>query len=232
MLLRKPAKIFLFDATSTPVAFYCVSLKQTFFSAERLTKPKPMKKILFLWLMAAVCHSASAQYSGENTGGKLRAGVAYVHDFPGLNGTGAYIDYSFPLNEWLQGSAGIRRVETGGYPRTQTVREYTKATALDVSLLFVPLHSEKAALRIGAGYSFSFYHIRRSYPVYTSHADPASAPDVSWPQTDAKGNTRGISLVGEYEYYFNGSFSAGIKVTLCKAYGSVIMGGPFVAVKF
>ena len=220
----------MFESTSTRFYFYRISLNRAFFFPDELN-PNQMKKILFLLLMAIVCRPASAQYSADNISGNIRAGVAYVHDFPGLNGKAAYIDYSFPLNEWLQGSAGIKRIETGGYPRTQTVREYTKATALDVSLLFVPLHTENTAVRIGAGYSFSFYNIRRSYPVYTAHNDPTSAPDVSWPQTDTKGNTHNVSLVGEYEHYFNNNFSAGVKVALCKAYGSVIMGGPFIGIK-
>jgi predicted porin len=191
-----------------------------------------MKQILFLLLMAATC-TARAQYGGdENSNGRIRAGVAYVHDFPGLNGGGAYVEYSFPLNEWIQGGVGIRHIEAGGYPRTQTVREYTKATALDFNLLFVPFHTAHAAFRIGAGYSFSFYNIRRSYPVYAAHADSSTVTGISWPQTDAKGSTRGISLVCEYEYYFSNNFSAGAKIALCKAYGSVIMAGPFVAVKF
>ena len=190
-----------------------------------------MKQIFFLLLMAVAC-TATAQYSGdENFSGRIRAGAGYVHDFPGLNGMGAYAEYSFPLNEWIQGGVGIRRIETGGYPRTQTVREYTRATALDFNLLFVPFHTENAAFRIGAGYSFSFYNIRRSYPVYASHADPVASPDISWPQTDSKGRARGISLTGEYEYNLSNNFSAGAKITLCKAYGSVIMAGPFVAVK-
>ncbi|MEO5592969.1 MAG: outer membrane beta-barrel protein [Chitinophagaceae bacterium] len=190
-----------------------------------------MKQIFFLLLMAVAC-TAHAQYSGdENFGSRIRAGVAYVHDFPGLNGIGAYAEYNFPLNEWIQGGAGVRRVETGGYPRTATVREYTKATALDVNLLFVPFHTENAAFRIGAGYSFSFYNVRRSYPVYTAHTDQAAGIETSWPQMDAKGTTRGVSLMAEYEYNFSNNFSAGAKITICKAYGSVVMAGPFVAVK-
>ena len=190
-----------------------------------------MKQIMFLLLMAAACN-ANAQYSSiSETGSSIRAGIAYVHDFPGLHGAAAYAEYNFPLNEWLQGGVGVKRIQTAGFPRTQTVREYTKATALDVSLLFVPLHTENAALRIGAGYSFSFYNVRRSYPVYTAHADPSAAPDVSWPQKDVKGKVQGVNLIGEYEYYFNNRFSAGAKIALCKAYGSVLMGGPFVGIK-
>jgi len=116
-------------------------------------------------LLMAAAFNASAQYSAdENFSGRIRAGVSYTQDFPGLHGFAEAIEYSFPLNKWLQGSAGLRRVHTTGYPRTSTVREYTRATALDVSLLFVPFSTERAAFRIGSGYSFSFYSIRRAYP--------------------------------------------------------------------
>jgi hypothetical protein len=186
-----------------------------------------MKQILFL-LLTAAAFTVHAQ--DENSSGRIRAGAAYVHDFPGLNGAGAYAEYSFPLNDFIQGGAGIRRVQTGGYPRTSTVREYTKATSLDVSLLFALYHTENAAFRIGAGYSFSFYNIRRSYPVYTTHTDTQAA-GISWPQKDTHGRTSGVSLSAEYEYYFSNGFSAGAKIALCKAYGSVLMAGPFVAIR-
>ncbi|MEP7279873.1 MAG: hypothetical protein ABI813_14580 [Bacteroidota bacterium] len=189
-----------------------------------------MKQILFLLLLATAC-TANAQYGIDNSGGSIRAGIAYVHDFPGLHGEAAYLQYNFPLNEWLQGGIGAKRLQTAGYPRTQTVREFTKATTLDFSLLFVPLHTDNAALRIGAGYSFSFYKVRRSYPVYTAHADPSAASDISWPQTDAKGSTRGVGLTAEYEYYISRQFSAGASISLSKVYGTVVMGGPFVAFK-
>ena len=185
-----------------------------------------MKQILFLLLLATACNLHAQD---ENTGGHIRMGAGYVYDFPGLNGAGAYAEYSFPLNDFIQGGVGIRRVQTSGFPRTTSVREYTKATALDFNLLFVPFRSSNAAFRIGAGYSFSFYNARRSYPVYAVHTDQSPAT-VSWPQADVKGRTSGISLLGEYEYYFSSAVSAGARIALCKAYGSVVMGGPFIAV--
>lgn len=186
-----------------------------------------MKQILFLLLSAAVI---TAHGQEENSSGRVRTGVAYVHDFPGLNGAGAYAEYNFPLNDFIQGSAGLRRVQTAGYPRTALVREYTRATSLDVNLLFALYRTENAAFRAGVGYSFSFYNIRRSYPVYTTHTD-IQAADISWPQNDTRGRTSGVSLATEYEYYFSNGFSAGAKIALCKAYGSVVMAGPFVAIR-
>jgi hypothetical protein len=192
-----------------------------------------MKNLIFL-LFAAISCSARAQVSSfsENTSGSVKLGVAYVHDFPGLNGFGAYGGYEFPLNEWLQGGVGLKRIQTSGYPRTTTVKEYTNATTLDFNLLFVPFHTDNVALRIGAGYSFSFYQTRRSYPVYNTHTDAQSVQEPNWQVQDAKGRVSGISLIGEYEYYFENNFSAGARVSLSKAYKNVLMGGPFVAIRF
>jgi hypothetical protein len=187
-----------------------------------------MKQCFFVLLLAAT-FTTHAQV--ENTSGRLRAGAAYTHDFPGLTGFGATLEYNFPLNDVIQGSIGIRHIETAGYPRTSTVQEYTKANSIDFNLLFALFHTDNAAFRLGAGYSFSLYKVRRSYPVYAVHGVDA-VPEVSWPQADAKGNARGISLSGEYEYYFRNGISAGAKVAVCKAYGTVVMGGPFIAFAF
>ncbi|MEO5685605.1 MAG: hypothetical protein ABIQ88_23360 [Chitinophagaceae bacterium] len=188
-------------------------------------------KTFFLFVMMAAAVSAHAQYNDADNinGGNLRAGVAYVHDFPGVRGTAVYAQYSFPLNDWLQGGFGVKHISTSGYPRTSTVREYTKANAIDFELLFVPLRTENASLRLGLGYTFSFYNIRRSYPLYATHSGLAT--DVTYPIADSKGKVHGTSIIAEYEYYFSNNFSAGVKVQVCKAYDSIVMGGPFVAIK-
>lgn len=189
-----------------------------------------MKQVLFFFFMAVAC-TASAQYSDGNAigGGSIRAGVSYVHDFPGMKGPAVSLGYNFPLNDWLQGGIGVKHISTSGFPRTSTVREYTKANTIDFELLLVPVRTENAALKIGLGYTFSFYNIRRSYPVYALHDnEPAS---VTWPVTDSKGNVRGTRLIGEYEYNFGSGIAAGARVEVAKAYGYVVLGGPFVAVK-
>ncbi len=189
-----------------------------------------MKTICFFLMMTFVVITAKAQYSDDNNGaGNIRAGVAYVHDFPGLTGTAAYAGYSFPLNEWLQGGVGVKHVQTSGYPRTNTVQEYTKANTVDFELLFVPVHTENMALRVGLNYTFSFYNIRRAYPVYTTNGDKQTIS--SWPVADSKGRVHGTGLVGEYEYYFGSTISAGVKVEVTKAYDGIIMGGPFMAIR-
>jgi hypothetical protein len=188
-------------------------------------------KAIFLFLMLATASAANAQYSedGNVRAGSLRAGVGYVYDFPGMTGTAIHAGYSFSLNEWLQGGIGIKHVHESGYPRTHTVQEYTNANALDFELLFVPLHTEQAALRVGLGYTFCMYSIRRSYAVYTTHEGQAA--DISYPVSDSKGNAHGAGLVAEYEYYFSDVVSAGLKLQVTKAYDGIIMGGPFVAIR-
>lgn len=175
--------------------------------------------------------AANAQFGddGNNHGASVRAGMGYVYDFPGMTGTAFQAGYSFPLNEWLQGGVGLKHIHEGGYPRTNAVREYTNANSLDFELLFVPVHTETSALRIGLSYTFSIYSIRRSYAVYTTHE--GQSPDISYPVSDSKGNTRGTGLVAEYEYYFSNTLSAGAKLQVTKAYDGIIMGGPFVAIK-
>jgi Outer membrane protein beta-barrel domain len=185
-----------------------------------------MKKIFFLLFSAIACTAHGQNSFSEN--GAVKAGVGYVHDFTGLNGMGAFAEYSFPLNGWLQGGAGFKRMQTNGYPQTQTVKEYTKATTLDFNLLFVPLHTDNIALRIGAGYSFSFYNTRRSYAV--DNVNTSKAPD--WKVQDDKGRVTGITVMGEYEYYFANNISLGARVTVAKAYMYVVMAGPFVSMRF
>ena len=187
-------------------------------------------KTLFFFLMMTAAVTVNAQYGDDNiSGGSVRGGVGYVRDFPGVNGKAVYAEYSFPLNDWLQGGIGVKHLETSGYPRTTTVQEYTKANAIDFELLLVPMHTENAALRVGLGYTFSFYNIRRSYPVYTTHDGQATT--VAYPVADSKGKVHGTKLVAEYEYNFGNTISAGAKVEVAKAYGYVVIGGPFVSIK-
>jgi hypothetical protein len=192
-----------------------------------------MKKLIVL-LFIAVTFAAQAQLSDyiENGRGSVKAGAAYVHDFPGLHGVAFYGEYSFPLNEWLQGGMGIKNISTSGFPRTASVNEYTKATTLDFNLLFAAYHDDKSALRIGAVYSFSFYNIRRSYPVYDTHISAPATESATWQVQDTKSRISGFGLIGEYEYYFQNSLSVGARVSLCKVYNHVLMGGPFAAIRF
>lgn len=161
---------------------------------------------------------------------KIKAGGGYAHDFPGLNGYSLFAEVSRPISDKLQGAIGLKLSNMSGTPRTATVQEYTKSTSLDFNLYFVPLATEASELRIGAGYSFSFYNIRRSYPVISDHANGAV---TNWPVQDKKGRESGITLTGEYEYFIPGTdFSAGIRASTFKAYDRVGFVGVFGAVSF
>jgi len=177
----------------------------------------------------AITVGVSAQVSDNPaTAATLKFGASYVHDFPGLNGFGLHAEYGVPLTDWAQVEIGVKRIQASGYPRTEAVNEYTKSTTLDFNILFVPFSNENSSLKIGGGYSFVFYNLRRSYPVFAGGAKEVT----SWPVVDSKDNTKGVSLIGEYEYYLSENISAGARVSLAKAYSShVWMGGPFIAIK-
>ena len=90
--------------------------------------------------------------------------------FPGLMAIQFFAEASRPLSEKLQGAVGLKLINMSGFPRTATVNEFTKATTIDFNIYFVPLATEISELRIGAGYSFSFYKTRRSFPVIVDHS--------------------------------------------------------------
>ncbi|MBC7902732.1 MAG: hypothetical protein H7Y27_04890 [Gemmatimonadaceae bacterium] len=185
-----------------------------------------MKKSIAIIILAIVAMSASAQFS-ETIPGSLRLGAGYVKDFPGMGGFGVYTEYTMPMSDWLEGGIGLKRISTKGNPRTQSVTEFTKATTLDFNLLLIPARSEDFALKIGAGYSFSFYKIKRSFPVYEN-----GNKEAQWIPQESKGRVSGISLLGEFEYFVREDISAGMRLSLSKAYSNVLMAGPFVAIRF
>ena len=114
-------------------------------------------------------------------------------------------------------------------PRTTSVNEFTKATTIDFNLYYVPLSTGLSELRIGAGYSFSFYKTRRSYPVIVQHGGDQQ---TNWPVQDGKGRVSGFSLIGEYEYFFpETNFSVGLRASMFKAYDRVTFAGVFAGVR-
>ena len=183
-----------------------------------------MKKSLVI-LLVVVCCIAQAQELSRNV---LKIGGGYSKDFPGLSGYGLAGEYAYSLSNRLEGSFGVKRLHMSGYPRTASVNEFTKATTLDFNLYFLPLGNESNLLKIGLGYSFSFYKTRRSYPVIETHG---AEKETSWPVQDAKGRTSGILITGEYEYLFPSNFSVGLKASLCKAYDQVFFIGPFLGLR-
>lgn len=185
-------------------------------------------KRLFVTLLIVICCQVQAQdyFSGEY--GILKIGGGYATDFPGLNGYGIIGEYTHSLSERFEGGFGIKRLNMNGYPRTSTVKEYTKATTLDFNIYFLPVANEKNILRIGAGYSFSFFKTRRSYPIIETHGIERI---TSWPIQDAKGRSSGVTLTGEYEHIFAANFSIGLKASLCKAYNRDFYIGPYIGVR-
>src|ERR1700730_16430008 len=156
-----------------------------------------MKKILSLLILVCPAFFLAQDYSAS-----IKSGLVYSHDFPGMNGYSAFVEYVRPLSNKLQAAVGIKRSNLSGFPRTNEVREFTRATAIDFNLYFVPVSNEFQELRVGAGYSFSFYNIRRSYPIVSN---VGATPHTSWPIQDAKGRVSGIILLAEYEYFLPGT---------------------------
>jgi hypothetical protein len=177
--------------------------------------------------------SVKAQFNPyEGYKGAVKAGVSYVHDFPGMSGAAVYAEYVAPFNEWLQGSAGIKRIQTGGSPRTGTIPEFTRATTIDFNLFVIPFRTESTHLKVGLGYSSSMYRIQRAYPEYEKNTLPGTHLEPVWRQTNLKGRSNGMSITGEYEYFFSGNLSIGARIQYTKGYQYVIAGGPFAAVRF
>lgn len=184
-----------------------------------------MKKSLVIFLFA-VCTIAHAQDNSSRS--ILKLGGGYSKDFPGLTGYALTGEYAYSLCDKLEGGFGIKHLNMSGYPRTAAVNEFTKATTLDFNIYFLPLANDFNIIKIGLGYSFSFYKTRRSYPVVeTGGVEKAT----SWPIQDAKGRISGLTLSGEYEYVFPSSLSLGIKASLCKAYDRVFYIGPFLGIR-
>lgn len=187
-----------------------------------------MKKV-FLFCVLAISLSSQAQYDGgffaEN---KIRLGAGYTHDFPGLNGYTVSGEFSRKMNDFLEAAVGLQLVNLNGTPRSAQVKEFTKATTLDFKIYFVPLQNESHNVRIGAGYNFSFYKIRRGYAVSQQHGD--AVPTIGFYAQEAKGRTGGINLTGEYEYALTGQISVGLRASYFKAFDGVTYIGPFVGI--
>jgi len=184
-----------------------------------------MKKSLAILLIVLSNQLYAQDYFSHNT---LKIGGGYTKDFPGLSGYALTAEYAHSLSENLEGGFGIKRLNMSGYPRTSTVNEFTKATTLDFSIYFLPITNETNSLKIGLGYSFSFFKTRRSYPVIETHGTEKM---TSWPIQDAKGRASGITINGEYEYIISSNLSMGIKASLCKAYDRVFYIGPFMGIR-
>lgn len=186
-----------------------------------------MKYLSMLLALLLTVIFSYAQYSDQPLNGTFKAGVGFAKDFPGLYGAAMQVEYDRSLNSFLEAGVGMKYSNMSGYPRTSTVKEFTKAYSLDFNLFFLPVNTERQKLRIGGGYSFSFYNIRRTYPVYES-STIEKVP--TWPTHDIKGRIGGLTAIAEYQYSISNAYSIGARVSVYKAYDQVIYAGPFVAI--
>ncbi len=189
-----------------------------------------MKRVVFFLLLAFPA-MLSAQYTESFfSGASLKGGFGYAHDFPGLNGIGFNGEFTMPLVPNWEGGFAVKRFSLQGYPRNKETLEYTRATTFDFNIYFLPLQSASQIIRIGAGYSFSTYSIRRAYPVING-----TGPDkaTSWPIQDTRSRTSGMNIMAEYEYLIpDTKLSVGLRAGLYKAYDRVTYIGPFAGFRF
>lgn len=189
-----------------------------------------MKRVLISFF-SLLCIALGAKAQDTDFGTlRIKAGGGYAHDFPGLNGWTANGEGSFTMMPRLEGAIGIKRVQLSGFPRTETVQEYTRATTIDFTLYYLPLETETQLIRVGLGYTLSAFNIRRSFPVFNG-----TGPDkpTSWPVQDLKSRTHGVNLVAEYEYMIPETpFSVGLRASLFKAYDRVSYVGSFIGLRF
>ncbi len=183
-----------------------------------------MKKILFILVACSPVLSMA-----QDDGPAIRIGAGYARDFPGLDGVGGFAEYAHPMNEKLQAAFGLKWNDLHGYPRTKEVKEYTKSVAMDFNIYFIPFVHPEHQVRLGLGYSFSFYNIRRSHP---DIVDEGGTVETHWLIQDSKGRVSGLNLIGEYEYRFpNSNFSIGARASLYKSFDYVFLAGGMIGIR-
>jgi hypothetical protein len=191
-----------------------------------------MRRSILFSLLLLVCLAATAQMQ-DLPPQSVKVSVDFAHDYTGMNGIAASAEYNFPFNEWLQGGVGLKQIQIAGHPNTALVEEYTRSTTLDFNMLVTALQQGPHSLRLGAGYSFVFYNLRRAYAQYPPFTGTVVVKDPNWNVVDEDSRTGGVSLIGEYELQFLPALSGGVRASLSKAYARhVWLVGPFVAVHF
>ena len=187
-----------------------------------------MKKVIVvLFLFSSFILQAQVGLEGYSK--TIKAGVGYTRDFPGLGGYTLFAEYSQGISPYLDVNIGFKRMNMSGYPRTNAVNEFTRASTIDMGISVLPFNNEVSIFKFGAGYSFSFYNTRRSYPLVQTQG---TEKVTTWPVQDQKSRTSGLILSAEYEYVFPSSISLGMKASLCKAYDQVFYIGPFIGLRF
>ena len=190
-----------------------------------------MKRVFLVLLLAVSAICSKAQYSDftEERIGTLKLSTGYTVEFPGMGGYSVIGEYSHSLGNSFEIAVGAKRMLLSGYPRTASVKEFTKVTTMDAGVNFLPLQSGPHVLRAGISFSVTYYQVRRSYPVIVNHG---AEQETTWPSIDEKGQSKGFNIMGEYEYRIpESAISLGLRAGLYKAYERVKYIGPFVAVR-
>lgn len=182
-------------------------------------------RIAFIICFSFIYIVSRAQFTDESRG-TIRAIGMYTSDFPGLNGYTIGGEYIRSIAERIEAGGILTVINLKGYPRTSTVQEFTKAKTMGLSVYFLPILSPNHKIRLGAGYQFSFYNTRRTYPL-------VHGSDKQWPVVERTGRTSGMTLAAEYEYRITESpFSFGIRLSAGKAYDGVGSIGSFIGLDF
>jgi hypothetical protein len=188
-----------------------------------------MKRVLIAILLFCSVLAKSQSYSVIDRIGTIKVGAGYAQDFPGVAGLGISGEVTFQLMERFEGGIGFKRLSMQGYPRTESVQEFTKANTVDFNIYYLPVVNENSVLRVGLGYALSSYNIRRSFPVVNT----GGIDKLTYPTKDEKGRTKGGSVIVEYEYFMpNSNFSFGVRGAWFKAYDRALYLGPFVGLSF
>ncbi len=188
-----------------------------------------MKRVLLAILLFCSVFANSQSYSFIDRIGSVKIGAGYAQDFPGVAGHGISGEITFQMAERFEGGIGFKRLSMQGFPRTATVKEFTKANTVDFNIYYLPVITENSILRVGLGYALSSYKIRRSYPVVNT----GGIDKLTYPTKEEKGRTKGGSVMIEYEYFLaNSNFSLGARAAWFKAYDRALYIGPFVGFSF
>jgi hypothetical protein len=179
---------------------------------------KPLALLFCLWL------GLDAQAQNFESTGTFKLGAGYEQDYPGMNGYGLALEYIKPLNDRMEVSIGGRRMHLSGIPQTPLIEEYNKASSIDFAFYWLAVHTENHRVRIGPGYSFSFYSICQAYPQWPEGS--ASKTPV-WSAQYVSGRICGLNVLAEYQYHLTRSAcSFGLKAALYKSYDRTWFIGP------
>jgi hypothetical protein len=183
-------------------------------------------KYLFVYIFTFISVACYAQSFTQHPV-SLKIAAGYAQDFPGVQGGVLQAVCNLPLNNFLEAGMGLKYAGMSGTPRAGNVKEFTRVSAIDFEMYLLPVNNKAHLVRLGIGYSFAFYNIQRSYPTLIKNSIENT---TTWNMQAEKGRSRGMTLIGEYQYNLNQSLSLGGRVSLFKAYDQAFYIGPYIAV--